>query len=324
MEFQRIALGYNNVYALERDGRRVLIDTGPDYRGAAEALLSALRGWKPEVVVATHGHLDHAGLGAWWQRRGVEVVLGAADAGMARHPHYVNDDEMAVMRAFIDSSGAPEDVRAEALAGLELRRAWAMRVATEKEYPPAGPRPQWPTGLHYEPFAPSRSIDRDEELAPGLRVLVCPGHTPGNLVLFDAVEGWLFSGDQLLPDITPTPAVQADATRRARFHSLPAFAASLERLRGLEAVRCYPGHGAPFEDVAAVVEYNVRAIEERTARVQDALREGPATLYGICERMYPRALRRRFWQIAATVRGHLDILEARGQAVEADGTFAAR
>ena len=35
-------------------------------------------------------------------------------------------------------------------------------------------------------------------------------------------------------------------------------------------------------------------------------------VYALAERLYPRALRRRFWQIAATVQGHLDSLEAAG------------
>ena len=64
MEIRRIAMAYNNVYAVESGGARVLIDTGPDYRGARELLLEALDGWQPDLVVATHAHIVIAGPGA--------------------------------------------------------------------------------------------------------------------------------------------------------------------------------------------------------------------------------------------------------------------
>jgi glyoxylase-like metal-dependent hydrolase (beta-lactamase superfamily II) len=140
-------------------------------------------------------------------------------------------------------------------------------------------------------------------------------------------EGWLFSGDQLLPDITPTPAIQWRAGARegdSRFRSLPAFAASLERLRGYHFVRCFPGHGEPFGDVRGAIDANLAQIEQRTERVLEALREGgEATLYELCERLYPKAVRRRAWQILATIQGHVDLLEDQGRVVLISGMIAA-
>ena len=42
----------------------------------------------------------------------------------------------------------------------------------------------------------------------------------------------------------------------------------------------------------------------------------PETVYHLAERLYPRALRRRFWQIISTIQGHLDVLAEAGQVVE--------
>jgi len=322
MEIRRIRLAYNNVYAVESAGVRVLVDTGPDYAGARATLAEALNGWRPDVVVATHAHVDHAGLGLWWQQQGVPVALTAADRTLASHPHYVDQDELDVMVAWVEASGAPEAIRIEAVEGLERRREWALMAANSSQYPPAGSQPRWPTGLRYESFAASRTVADGDEVAPGVRVLECPGHTPGNLVLAADGHGVLFSGDQLLPDITPTPAIQAAPGNHDRFRSLPAFTASLERLRDLHFERCLPGHGEPFEGVDAAVEANLAAIEERTERVVAELRlAGEASLYELCERLYPRALRRRFWQIASTVQGHLDLLEAREAARVSAGRY---
>lgn len=319
---RRIPLTYNNVYEISGPDDRVLIDTGPDYAGAREALLEALSG-PPALVIATHGHSDHAGLGRWWQERGVPVAAGVADVHLTAHPHMVQRAELDAMRDYLRQTGAPEDVRDEAMAGLERRRSWALRAAESPDYPPATSSTRWPTALRYESFEPQEVLSGDREML-GLQALSCPGHTPGNLVVVHLGEGWLFSGDQLLPDITPTPGLQFVPGEGgfARFRSLPAFAASLARLRGKGFARCFPGHGEPFEGVDQRIEANLSAIEERNERVLAELRaNGPGTAFAIAERLYPRAVRRRFWQIVATVQGHLDMLEERALVCATNGMY---
>lgn len=315
---EAIRLHYNTVYLVEDGGDRVLIDTGPDYRGAWEELQAALGGRTPDRVVATHGHHDHAGMGARWQREGVPVFLGEAD----RWYTIGGDEELSAERALLErvvrGCGAPPPVIEEALAGLG-RRMTATRLARDA-FPPAGQRPHWPTGLRYERYEP-RAEAAGGFLGAGLRVAFCPGHTPGNCVVIHEGEGWLFSGDQLLPDITPTPGVQVDpgSATGERFRSLPAFRESLLRLSEQAFSRCYPGHGEPFDAVVPTIEANLAAIDGRTERVFAGLRDhGPMTLYALCDLLYPRALQRRFWQILPTVLGHLDLLEDAGR-VRCDG-----
>jgi glyoxylase-like metal-dependent hydrolase (beta-lactamase superfamily II) len=325
---RHIRLAYNSAYLVEAGGERVLIDTGPDYRGAKEVLATAVAGSAPGLVVATHGHLDHAGLGHWWQGQGIAVALHQEDLHYSTG-HQLDDDELRALEGFVRESGAPRDVEAEALAGLAARRAWAREAVETRDYRPAGRDARWPTGLRYEPFVPRCVLAEDvTEVAPGVRAMVAPGHTPGNLVVFAEAEGWLFSGDQLLPEITPTPAIQRFQSAPGapwRFRSLPRFLDSLRTIRRLEATRCYPGHGEPFEDVAATIDANLAQAEQRTARVLEALRENRgATLYGLSEVLYPRALRKRFWQIISTVQGHLDVLEEDGLAATTEGRWTAR
>jgi glyoxylase-like metal-dependent hydrolase (beta-lactamase superfamily II) len=315
-----VRLHYNTVYLVEDGGERVLIDTGPDYRGAREEIAEAIGGRLPDLVVATHGHHDHAGLGLAWQEAGVPVALGADDRHFTEQPEGFAEAELAMLTRLVEASGAPAGVKSEALAGLERRRA-QVRHARDG-YPPAGSRPRWPTGLRFRPFTPGRLLDGDCALPAGLSALASPGHTPGNLVVVHEGEGWLFSGDQLLPDITPTPGLQlAPASPGERFRSLPHFLRSLRRLEALSLARCFPGHGEPFDEPGGVVAANLAAIESRTERVLATLREGEATVYEIAEKLYPRALRRRFWQIVPTVIGHLDLLEARGLARCAEGKW---
>lgn len=324
---QRIQLGYNNVYVVEASDGSVMVDAGPDYKGAREAIHGAL-GRPPGLVVATHGHLDHAGLGKHWIESGVPVAIGSHDAHLATTPQLADPAEFERFAAYVRNSGAPSDIRMEVMAGLEQRRRWALAAAQRGPYQPIGRDRRWPTGLHYEHFKPSTELrDGDRINGTSLEVLDCPGHTPGNLVLIDPTEGWLFSGDQLLPELTPTPAVQAKPPGEIsaadwRFRSLPSFVSALRRLHTMEFSRCFPGHGEPFDDVRGTIEANIAQIEQRSGRVAEAIAEiGRCSLYALCEAMYPRAFRRRFWQIASTVQGHLDLLEDEGRVRLVNGLY---
>ncbi len=304
-----VALAYNTVYLVEDAGQAVLVDTGPDYRGARETIAEAIRPRRPTAVIATHGHLDHAGLGSWWQEAGVPVALGRADLPQALGHADADIDRM---EDYIRQSGAPPLVQIEAIEGLEARRRWAHDMRTSREWRPSTDG-RWPTALRYPPFEPLQVIDGETGFPCGLRALPSPGHTPGNLVAVHKEEGWLFSGDQLLPEITPTPAIQFAGEQR--FHSLPEFLASLEALRAMHLARCFPGHGQPFDNVDEVIAANLAQAESRTERLDLALRQfGESTLYSLAEHLYPRALARRFWQIISTIQGHLDVLERQGRA----------
>lgn len=323
-----ITLSYNTAYLLAAGGERLLVDTGPDYRGATDTLAAAMEGRGPSLVVATHGHLDHAGLGRWWQERGARVAVHEADLYLVRAPHFTLPGEFECLVSYVTASGAGAKFRADLVAGLERRRAWVERAAVDDTHLLARPTDRWPTALLYRPYEPDVEIAGPRTVvAEGVTARHCPGHTPGNLVLTLDGEGILFSGDQLLRDITPTPAVQfvsGAGGAWSRFPSLPRF---LDSLRSLEAIgfeRCYPGHGEPFDDVNAVIAQNIAQVEHRTARVREELQHGPASVNELGERMYPRALARRWWQIVATIQGHLDLLAERREAFEHDGQWMAR
>ncbi len=313
-----VRLHYNTVYALEAGGGRILIDTGPDYRGAWEALESELP-WSPDIVITTHGHIDHASLGHRWLAEGVAVAVGADDFGLVETPALHRPGELAAMESYIAKSGAPPEIAAEMVAGLRRRYAWATKTASH-HYPPGGSSDRWPTPLRFDTFSPSAAAEA-VTLPAGVTVVPSPGHTPGNLVVVDESEGWLFSGDQLLPEITPTPAIQAGPSTADpsewRFHSLPAFYASLQRLGHLSLTRCYPGHGEVFDNVAGRIGANLSAIDARSARLRAVLAvDGPHSAWALCEALYRRAAARRPWQILSTIQGHLDLLAVAGEARE--------
>jgi glyoxylase-like metal-dependent hydrolase (beta-lactamase superfamily II) len=93
-----------------------------------------------------------------------------------------------------------------------------------------------------------------------------PGHTPDHLCLLDPDAGTFFSGDHVLPTITPHISGLGETD-----DPLAEFFASLERVAGLDTVRTVlPAHGHPFADLAGRVEHIRTHHEERLARLTTA------------------------------------------------------
>lgn len=70
-----------NIFAVTRNGRTILVDTGISFdRSRIEQALER-KGLIPEAVVLTHTHFDHAGNTAWLAKEyGAEVVVQEAES----------------------------------------------------------------------------------------------------------------------------------------------------------------------------------------------------------------------------------------------------
>ena len=147
------------VVGCEETGRAICVDPGDD----AERVVAALdsRGLTLQAIALTHAHMDHVGGVAALKRLrpDAEVILHEGD-----EPLYY---------------GLP---RQPALLGVP-RGQWRA-LGFEYEEPPRVER-HWSDGEVYE-------VGR---LA--FKVLHCPGHTPGHVVLFEPSERIAFVGDCL-------------------------------------------------------------------------------------------------------------------------------
>lgn len=115
---RHIALGYNNVYLVRSNETSVLIDAGPDYRGAGAALLRETRAAAPGTIIVTHGHLDHAGLARWWQEQGASVSSGTGDEHFASTAQFGDQQELAAFERYVEEIGTPDAVAREVLRGF--------------------------------------------------------------------------------------------------------------------------------------------------------------------------------------------------------------
>ncbi len=307
----RLILGANNVFALPDGAGLMLIDAGPDHAGAWDDLRAALaaRGFTHEdvhTVVLTHHHLDHAGLAARWQAQGARILAGRDDAGALAMDTAARAHERALARAALVRNGAPP----------------ALLTA------PIGPSDggvRWPSTLRMTPVDADGLLDDGDVITVAfrpLRVIACPGHTPGTIMLLDEATGTVFTGDHILPRAAPTAGIQFDGERRRP--GLPAYLRSVVTCGARIVVAggaappqrqpAYPGHGEPIADLHEAATWTARFLEQRARRVHAHLRRGPGTAYEIAARVFPRLDHRHVRPVMAETLGLLDLLAERGLA----------
>jgi len=123
-----------------------------------------------------------------------------------------------------------------------------------------------------------------------LKVLHMPGHAVGHICLYDQGEKNLFSGDFLLPHITPNPIVELDPERPGqRARTLRQYLSGLEKLEKMAITRVWPGHGEVIDNFRDVIDKTRRHHIQRLNAVYDIINsnKGPKTIYETALILYP-------------------------------------
>jgi glyoxylase-like metal-dependent hydrolase (beta-lactamase superfamily II) len=246
---------YVNAYLLEDEGGHTLIDCGwkaPDVRAALDGGLARLGVALSSVrhLTVTHAHFDHYGLAGTLRRDGV--------ASLSMHP----------LEARFAVAMLADPATADAISdGWLARNGMIVTPGALEE------------DLYYsrtELAQPTETLADGERLGR-LRAVHTPGHTPGHLCFVDERTGAMFTGDHVLPRVTPHVGMwHAD-----RSDPLGAYLASLRRVRELGATRVYPAHLEPFDDLAARVDELLAHHAERTAHIADALAGGSKNAFEV-------------------------------------------
>ncbi|RFU19641.1 MBL fold metallo-hydrolase [Geodermatophilus marinus] len=311
-------LRYVTAYALALAGGGLgLVDTGWESEEGWRALRDGLASIGAGVadvrgVLITHAHWDHIGLGA--------RVAAASGAWVAIHP--------ADLRAVHHFTGKPpEQVVAEEVAFLVALGADPAEAAADVGTPE-----------HMAHLAgmvvPDRLLEHgDRADLPGwsLRAVHTPGHTAGHLCFAEERTGLFFSGDHVLPRISPNVSTSGFGAA----DPLGDFLASLEVAGSGAAAEVLPAHEWRFRGLAARTAELRAHHERRLAELLAAIRAHPhATPWQLAAHLtwsrpwedYER--RMRIFAVTETD-AHLRLLARRGLVVGSGGpvptwTVAAR
>ncbi|MGH3241860.1 MAG: MBL fold metallo-hydrolase [Spirillospora sp.] len=292
-------LAYTLVYAVESPRGPVLIDAGWQHEDAWTALRDGLAAFGIDVadvhgVVVTHFHPDHSGLAG--------RVRDTSDAWIAMH------------------HADAEIVRLFHAVGQGGRRAFelsALRRAGAAESDLTGAARQTPVA---PPAIPDRELsDGDLVDLPGrrLRTIWTPGHSPGHICLHLEDGDRIFTGDHVLPRITPHIGLYP--------YDLPDvdplgdFLGSLDKVSAMTVDEVLPAHQFRFTGLSGRAQEIVRHHEERLAEVTDLLSSQPITLWDLTAALtwrHPWAGmdQRARRMAAAEAAAHVRTLETRGVA----------
>jgi glyoxylase-like metal-dependent hydrolase (beta-lactamase superfamily II) len=300
-------VGPVNAYLLVTDSQRVLVDCGPKWPLAQEALLNGLRqhGVTPQEltgVLLTHGHIDHVGLTSIFQTHGVPV-FAHPDVNTWLEPRGPWDTyRSAFFTRLYTTMGVPEDFVSETVQTLFLLNQWNDRSVVDVELT---------DGMEFP-------------LIPQFQIVEVPGHAQAAIALWDPDHRLLVCGDQVLPTISSNALIEPVLTApsgetAARTKSLLDYRANLKRLNAFNIQTIYPGHGEPFHNASALITRRLEEQVERREAFLDLLRtEQSATAYQLAVKYFPRH-RSQLSLIMSETIGYLDWLHAQGAVtVQAD------
>jgi glyoxylase-like metal-dependent hydrolase (beta-lactamase superfamily II) len=303
------ALKAVNVYVIETLEGLVLIDGGWAIIEARELLHRSLASigygfGDIRRFLVTHAHRDHFTLATVLGREfGADVALGLG--------------EKPTLELLTDAQA----METNPFAAI-LRTAGANDVAAE--WTATGEHGDIPNPVHWQ--APTTWLDGDQELVldrnRSVRAVHTPGHTPGHYVFADLDAHFLFTGDHILPTITPSVGFVAPPTQLP----LSDFLRSLAKVRGMPDLAVLPAHGPIGPSTHQRADELLAHHEMRLHLSQSALREGGCTAEQVARRLPWTRHQRPYEALDVLNQGmaametlaHLEVLVARGHATAVD------
>lgn len=259
-------LDCTNIYLLQGDSEHLLIDAG----WSSEEALQSLREQLDEIdvefndisqIIVTHAHFDHYGL--------ANRLRNLCQAKVALH--HIDKELLAPM--FSDVS---EFIR-------QAQRWFHVHGIPEEEL--RAPRTAF-TGIKSAPalIPPDINLLGGHTISNGafnLQVVWTPGHSPGHICLYEPSQKILFSGDHVLPIITPNVSLQPNSND----NPLSDFINSLNLVKQLDVSLVLPAHEHLFTDLPTRVDEIIQHHEQRNAEILDAINTEPKTAYQISARI---------------------------------------
>ncbi|MCH8009369.1 MAG: MBL fold metallo-hydrolase [Chloroflexi bacterium] len=247
-------IGYVLPYLIPGDDGYTLVDSGwntPEAFAALEAELKEVGVSFDQIkrLLITHVHPDHYGLaGKIKEVCGAEVIVHQRERDFIRSRYRQPAQLLERMANWLIENGVPEDEMPDMQQSSMPARAFVV------------------------PVDPDTVLWGGETLDFGvyrLEVYWTPGHSPGHMCFYERAQRVLFTGDHVLPTVTPNVSLHP----QQQGNPLGDYLASLERLMPLEVEEVLPAHEHSFPDLQGrlreIIEHHDTRLDEMLAIVGD-------------------------------------------------------
>jgi glyoxylase-like metal-dependent hydrolase (beta-lactamase superfamily II) len=249
-------------YLIKSPGGCTIIDAGwdtPEAIAAWEGQLKQLGlGFEDiDQVIITHLHPDHYGLAGKLREMGrARIIMSALEAEQlnARYENYQQllEEVASFLRLHGVPAGELSGLRGASLPALD----WVVKAR------------------------PDQVVEEGDVIQTGplaLQVLSTPGHSRGHICLYAAGQRLLFSGDHVLPTITPNISLNPQSSA----NPLADYLEALGKIKELEVNLVLPAHEFAFSNLAERIREIEVHHQRRLAEILGLLEEEPKTAYAI-------------------------------------------
>lgn len=297
-------LGHLNSYLIKSEKKNLLIDTGLNFPQTFQSLCRGLSqaGVRPEElteILLTHFHVDHIGLIPSFREasRNVKLSIHRVEAQLSKLMTGEFEEYKKGMETFFEANGAPSSI-AENL----------------QRFHPAFFTPQ----AYRELATTALPLEDGQKISVGnytLNVLWTPGHSPGHICLYEPSSKILFSGDHLLPTITPHIAQFME-----NMYPLTDYLNSLGKIEKLDVNTVLPAHEEAFTNHRERIEQLRNHHDQRLAEITNGLSASSLTAYTLASKLHWNVnykswdefpVFQKYLAVGETV-AHLNLLEQKG------------
>jgi glyoxylase-like metal-dependent hydrolase (beta-lactamase superfamily II) len=286
-----------NSYLITGKGQNLIIDTGFNNPDCEASLMQGINEAGIDLtetsLLVTHHHSDHCGLAAALQKKGVRVYAGKIEGDLINNM---------IMKTYWER-------RSKYITMYDLKKD---NVSLD-DHPGYKYRPEEP--VDYIPIKDGDCINIGNF---SFKVVDIPGHTPGQIGLYEKQHRLFFGGDHVLAKITPNITFWGFDN-----DILNMYFCSLKKVYDLDIKYLFTAHRSIITDHRQRIEELLQHHMRRLQEIEDILAFGEQTVRDVASKMhwdlrydkwedFPNAQK---WFASGEAMSHLEHLVFTGSAV---------
>jgi glyoxylase-like metal-dependent hydrolase (beta-lactamase superfamily II) len=260
-------LSYVNSYLIRGNNGWLLIDPGWYSPLTLQTLENALKKLALTItdigtVIITHCHPDHFGMAGRIKHLSpkTQLVMHGWEADLITSRYVKFTEPQVRMAGLLAMHGVP----AKLLNSLGQASMEALEFVVVS--------------------LPDHVLYGGEQIRTGifdLEVIWTPGHSPGHICLYEPKNKMLFSGDHILPSISPNVSYHI----LSGDNPLGDYIFALSKLCSLQVSQVHPGHEDSFNDLQGRVQMIIDHHNQREKEIADILNQKSLNSYEIASKL---------------------------------------